>query len=128
MKLNNFLKLMENNKDNCKIFIFGNKFTNYDNFNNDFIDKFMKNNNLLCNQKFKLTKEKAYLILSFKLNDLDAQNIDDNLKNKSVKEFYIENSYDEYEYFKDSIDDDNYNIEAIYNFKSNNEFIINILI
>lgn len=128
MKLNNFLKLMENNKDNCKIFIFSNKFTNYDNFNNDFIDKFMKDNNLLCNQKFKLVKEKAYLILSFRLNDLNIKNIDDSLKNKSVKEFYVENSYDEYKYLKDSTDDNNYNIEAIYNFKSNNEFIINILI
>lgn len=128
MKLNNFLRLMENNKDNCKIFIFSNKFINYDNFNNDFINKFMKDNNLLCNQKFKLVDEKAYLILSFRLNDLDAQNIDDSLKNKSVKEFYIENSYDEYKCLKDSIDDNNYNIEAIYNFRSNDEFIINILI
>lgn len=114
MKLNNFLKLMENNKDNSKIFIFSNDVT--------------KNNNLLYNQKFKSTDEKSYLILSFRLKDLDAQNIDDDLKNKSIKEFYIENSYDEYSYFNDFIDDNNYNIEAVYNFQSNNEFIINILI
>lgn len=113
MKLNNFLQLMENNRDNSEIFIFSNKFT--------------KDNDLLYNKKFKSTDEKAYLILSFKLKDLDAQNIDD-LKNKSIKEFYIENSYDEYKYSNDFFDDDNYNIEAIYNFKSNNEFIINILV
>lgn len=88
----------------------------------------MKNNNLLCNQKFKLVNKKAYLISAFKLNDINIKNMDDNLKNKSVKEFYIENSYDEYKYFNDSIDDNNYTVEAIYSFQSNNEFIINILI